>query len=69
MRDDQTVRLAGMAAAVLAYIGHLLLNQTADLALGPYPVSGFVVVSFVVLTLALPEALEYIPLGPTRGDG
>jgi len=68
MRTDQHIRLAGMGATLLAYGGYLLLNGSGPLVIGPYNISTFATVMFALVTLALPETLDRLPFGPSRGD-
>ena len=51
------------------YVARVLALGNGAVAV-PYvgETSPFLILAVAVVTLALPETLEYIPIGPSRGD-
>jgi hypothetical protein len=66
MKDDQIVRIASGAFATISYCMRLYVHGNGPVNVLGYEPNSFVVVLVVLLTLALPETLDMLPIGPTR---
>lgn len=66
MKDDQTVRIFCGAFATVAYLGRLHIRGSEVVEFLGYEANSFVFLLAIHLTLALPETLDMLPVGPTR---
>lgn len=68
MENHQKVRLLGIIAVLLSYIVSSGLSGTTELNLFGAQISRFALTLVVIVLLAAPETIEYLPFGPTRND-
>lgn len=66
MKDDQIVRIACAVLSTIAYVARLFVHGNGPVQVLGFEPNSFVVVLVVLLTLALPETLDMLPIGPTR---
>lgn len=67
MRDDQRIRMLAIAAVTVGLVTRLVLTGNGNVTVVGYSVTPYAIYLAAVVLLALPETIEMLPFGPSRG--
>ena len=66
MRDDQKIRAAGMGTVGVSYGFRLYLIGNGVITVFGFKADAFGLAMLCIVVLAMPETLNYLPIGPTH---